>query len=592
MRCVLAGAMAAALLAAAPARAQQDPWSDVRALEGAQQRTVPDGAPAKPLPPKKSKPAEVAPPAETTQAVPLPPARPSQVPPRLAAASPVAMPAAAPIAARSAAPAVEPAIARPLPRPASAPGAVPAPVQVAAAAPAVAAPVAAPTERAESADGWGLLATPLSTLFPPALASEAASEESPSHESPSHEGSAEPPGTPQEPGHAEGATPAKAADSTDIPVQPAPPLYREVRELQRLQDRMATGSGEALDAQNALIASIDKEFRAADSLAWRDPLNARALVIFALSGGGPATLRAVLAGGASPDIDERLLRGSLAYLEGREADALKELSEIDARALPASLAGQVALAQAALWVRRDPARAAALLGYARLIAPGTLVEEAALRREIFIAAQANDLAGFERLSAAYLARFRHSVYAGNFRQRFAAALTRMDFLNDANEFHRLDDLLAPIEPEGRREIALMVAQAAVAQGRTTAATMAAARVLAAAPPGSLDADRARLYRAAAMAASADRYDVAEAELAAIARERLPAADARLLDAARSVAGAVQHASDDAPPPASTAKAESSASPAGDAGADEPPPVLAKAQAALRLADERLAGRPL
>ncbi|MCK0207896.1 chemotaxis protein MotC [Starkeya koreensis] len=436
--------------------------------------------------------------------------------------------------------------------------------------------------------GWGLLATPLSTLFPPASASETAGPDAASHGgSAATAGShaAAPPGPAPDGG-------ANAAGSADIPAIPAPPLYRDVRELQRLQDRMATGSGEALAAQNALIASIDRDLRAADSLAWRDPLNARALVIFALSGGGPATLRAVLGKGANPDIDERLVRGSLAYLEGREADALKELGEVDARALPASLAGQVALAQAALWVRRDPARAAALLGYARLIAPGTLVEEAALRREIFIAAQANDLSGFERLSSAYLARFRHSVYAGNFRQRFAAALTRMDFLNDANEFHRLDDLLAPIEPEGRREIALMVAQAAVAQGRTTAATMAAARVLAAAPPGSLDADRARLYRAAAMAASADRFDVAEAELQGIARERLSSADGRLLDAARSVAGAVEHASDGAPAPVSTAKAESSSNPSGDTEPDPPPAILAKAQAALHRADDVLAGGPL
>ncbi len=134
-----------------------------------------------------------------------------------------------------------------------------------------------------------------------------------------------------------------------------------------------------------------------------------------------------------------------------------------------------------------------------MLAPGTLVEEGALRRAILIAAQANDLDTFERLTATYLGRFRHSVYAGNFRQRFAAALTRMSFIDNADEFHRLDSVLRPIEPEGRRDILLIIAQGAVVQGKTAAAIMAADRVLKAAPVGSLDSSGQTLYRGAAMA---------------------------------------------------------------------------------------------
>ncbi|WP_371347759.1 hypothetical protein [Ancylobacter sp. IITR112] len=402
-----------------------------------------------------------------------------------------------------------------------------------------------------------------------------------------------------------GAAKDEPAAASEPAAPPAPPLFRDVRDLQRLQDRMATGEPDALAAQNALIARIDAAFRAADASAWNDPQNARALIIFALSGGGPGGLRAVLGKGATPAIDERLLRGTLAYLEGREPEALKQLGEIEARDLPDSLAGQVALAQAALWVRRDPARAAVLLGRARLMAPGTLVEEAALRREIFIAAQANELDTFERLTATYLARYRHSVYAGNFRQRFAAALTRMSFIDSAEDFHHVHALLAPLEPESRRQVALLIAQAALAQGKTTAASLAAELVLKGAVIGSLEADRATLYRAAATVATPGRFDEARAELASVARERFGSEDARLLGAAEAVATSIDDAvnvppeeaaapPDAAPPDAESPDADAAAPPAvGQGGKDAPPPaILATARAALDAADKALGEAPL
>ena len=54
------------------------------------------------------------------------------------------------------------------------------------------------------------------------------------------------------------------------------------------------------------------------------------------------------------------------------------------------LAGQVAFARSVLETRRDPKAAIARLDWARLLAPGGLVEEAALRREIGLLAEARD----------------------------------------------------------------------------------------------------------------------------------------------------------------------------------------------------------
>ncbi len=320
---------------------------------------------------------------------------------------------------------------------------------------------------------------------------------------------------------------------------PAP--YEMVRRLQRLQDLIASGDTNALQAQRTLITEIENAFRDTDPEVWQDPRNGRAAVIFFLSGGGPAELRNLLKLKPLPAVDERLLRGALAYVEGREDDAERYLGEIDALRLPDALGGQIALAQAAVTVRKDPRKAMAMLDVARLLMPGTLVEEAALRREILVAAQIGDVNQFEQLSRQYLFRFRYSVYAGNFRQRFAAALTRMAFLNDATQFPRLTALLQPLDRDSRVEVYLMVARGALNQGKLVAAAMAAERVLAEAQPVSPDFERARVYRGAVRAASSKDVDAALADLRTTVRSRLPQDDIMLLDAAITTAELVKSA---------------------------------------------------
>ncbi|OYY31157.1 MAG: hypothetical protein B7Y65_00040 [Azorhizobium sp. 35-67-15] len=314
-----------------------------------------------------------------------------------------------------------------------------------------------------------------------------------------------------------------------------------VRALQRLQDKVAAGSVDAVDGQRRMLAQIDQDFKAAPPAVWQDPRNARALVIHVLSGGNPAVLRGILAQEPLPALDERLLRGALAYVEGREEQALRLFGEIDARSLPNALGAQVAIAQAATTVRKDPARAAQLLDLARLLMPGTLVEEAALRRQILVASQSGDTDQFARLSRQYLDRFAHSVYAGNFRQRFAAALTRMPFIDAPDGFQRLDRLLQPLDEASRREIFLLVARSAVIQGKAKTTITAAERALAGAPPLSSDAERARLYKAAAQAVTHDGFQQAQIDLAALDRDRLAPPDAALLDAALVAADLVRTA---------------------------------------------------
>ncbi len=359
-------------------------------------------------------------------------------------------------------------------------------------------------------------------------------------------------------GHGGHGAPAKPIEP--LPVAPRGLPVELMRTLQLLQDRIARGSTQAHLAQRQLLGHIEQRLLAVEPEAWANPENVRAAVAFALAGGGPAVLRKMRETDKLSEDDTALVRGALAYLEGRERDARTLLGRFDPRSQPPSLAGQLALTLAAVTVRDAPRKAIELLDLARLLAPGTLVEEGALRREIFIHAQGGDSRRFEALSIQYLRRFRRSVYAGNFRQRFATALTRLDFDTDRARVDRLERMLDEIEPSERRDLYLLVARAGLDQGRRETAMFAAERALSLASSDSEAAARARLYRAAALIVVDGRYEEGLDGLRAVDRAALDTPDRALLDAALSTAGQIRGgappvAAAPPPPPAKAAPAD-------------------------------------
>jgi chemotaxis protein MotC len=342
-----------------------------------------------------------------------------------------------------------------------------------------------------------------------------------------------------------GATGALTAENSDAAPAEAGPVAL-VRSLQIMQEQIANGNVAAHAAQSALLERIEARFTQAPPDTWQDPRNARAAVVYLLSGGKPAVIRTLLSYDKPPAIEDRLIKGALAYVEGHEDEARDLLRPVDVRSLPPSLGGPVALVQSALIVRQDVAGAMAFLDEARLLMPGTLVEEAALRREIFLAGQVDNADKFEALAIQYVRRFRHSIYAGNFREHLAVALTRFSFAQNTNMFSRVQRILEHLDPASRRSLYLMVARTAVLRGKTDMARLAAEQAAAASRDGSPDGDRARLYRAITSVLG-ESYEDGMRDLARIDRKRLSVRDAELLDATQRLAGQVRKWPDGAAP---------------------------------------------
>jgi chemotaxis protein MotC len=377
------------------------------------------------------------------------------------------------------------------------------------------------------------------------------------------------------PGRAESEAPPARDDKTaDLPVE-------MVRTLQIMQDQIATGSTTAHVAQRTLLAHIDERFTSFDVKVWESSKNVRAAVIFVLSGGRPAILKKLLSLSVLGPSDLALVQGALAYVEGRETEAKRHLAEMNLASLPPALAGQVALVLSALTVRDDPAKSVELLDYVRLQLPGTLVEEAALRREVFVVSQMGQIGKFEALSRQYLRRFRSSVYAGNFRQRFASALTHLDFAKDQQQFPRLVTILNELDADSQRDLYLLIARNAVDQGQTKAAVLASEKAYQLSKSDVVSATRARLYKAAAVIVSAEGFDSGVAELKKIDKGVLPSGDAALLDSALALAGNIRRT-----PETVANAADRSQSPASQPKVIEAPlPAISRAQEALERVDQ-------
>ena len=230
--------------------------------------------------------------------------------------------------------------------------------------------------------------------------------------------------------------------------------FELVRTLQRVQDRIALGSVRAHQAQRKLLQHIAIKFASVDPVAWREPRNTRALILFLLAGGDSKIGRAIHAQGLDEAVDSNLVEAALAYGEGRRQNARKLLRDVKPQNLAASLGGHVALVKSGLYRKSNPKKSMYYLDLARLLMPGTLIEEASLRRGIVAAGNDGDLETFKMLAGQYLRRFGASVYGSDFDAKFALYLVKLDFLKTQARQSQFQEMVFSLNPTRLRSLYL------------------------------------------------------------------------------------------------------------------------------------------
>jgi chemotaxis protein MotC len=311
-------------------------------------------------------------------------------------------------------------------------------------------------------------------------------------------------------------------------------LVQSSRQLQRAHVAMAQGDSGAIAAQRRILMDMATRIAANSGKNVADVKQDRAVVSYLLSGGPPEPVVALLSNNRLPENEDRLVRGALAYVLGRRDAAAQLLANIDPKTLDPSIAGEIAFAQSVVENESDKQKSLQSLDEARLLSPGGLVEEAALRREVVVAAKLRDFARFYLLSRQYLERFQSSIYAPEFMKKLEFWIVAYDLVRDKDSLDRLAPVLRWYPPTEATRIRLSIARAATLNGRLELADVAAERVLASTSATEAMKVRARLYQGAAKTLS-DAYGDGTAELANIDPSTLDEADRDLLGAARETA---------------------------------------------------------
>ncbi len=299
--------------------------------------------------------------------------------------------------------------------------------------------------------------------------------------------------------------PAPAVEPLPI-VEPTPlpsgrHAYELMRELRQLQDRVALGDADSMVAQRGLIEKITEEFEKADDAVWADPRNGRAVIAFVLSGGDVKVLRGLLLRGQPTSINANFGRAVHAFASNRRGDAMDHFAAIDPLTLDPSIAGQVALAQAEHAARTDLDKALAKLDVARLLAPGTLIEEAAFRRQISILSGQKKFERADTMLEIYFRRFPRSGYAGALKRQIVRFMVERPPLEGEASSALLVTALERIAKRDRQEIYVEMAKEAVSRSRRDIVVFAGERALALAEEGSPGQHRAKVYLEAMHVAS-------------------------------------------------------------------------------------------
>ncbi|CAN7482853.1 chemotaxis protein MotC [Rhizobium sp. LjRoot254] len=322
-----------------------------------------------------------------------------------------------------------------------------------------------------------------------------------------------------------------ASVSAEETAEIAPP-YLMIRSLQTIQDKVINGDLDSVDVQRYLLEEIDKRLRAIDMAVFDDPRNVDAALIYAMSGGNPETLDILAERDVEGNFDNRVTSILRRYLSGRGATALRELQEVVPEYRNSRIGPYLELIGANALMEKETATALKFFDWARAEAPGTIIEEAALRRSLGITSAKGDTARALPFARRYARRFMNSPYASQFADIFVSLA--IDHKN-ALPPDEIKAVLSLIERKRQREIYLRLGRRAAIDGNkplTDFASKEARRLSSAGDTGQLAL--AELYSGIVNIPSDGINQVLE-KLAEIPDKSLSPKDRFLRDAARIVA---------------------------------------------------------
>jgi len=313
----------------------------------------------------------------------------------------------------------------------------------------------------------------------------------------------------------------------------SPEPYLLVRSMRMLQDQVASGKPEALPMLNRVLGHIAEQLQAAKPEVWSKPANVYAIFIYLLNGGNPEVVRTILTSANLGQVDPKLVAGSLAYADGDTLRIIENFQELPPN-VPIELVASIYLVTATQLAGIDAGTALKRLDYIRLNAPGTLLEEAALRRGLMIAARLGDKDKVRLMARNYLQRFALSPYSEDFFRQLVDAL--MVFKNKISN-EEIEEMASLAWPGARLPFYLRVARGSIVGGAMERARFASQQADGLATTLKADGTQAKLYLAVSNVGS-DKTGEAKFMLSKLPKDRLHGRDVQLLEAATTMANKI------------------------------------------------------
>lgn len=223
---------------------------------------------------------------------------------------------------------------------------------------------------------------------------------------------------------AEMEAPWRVEDLRPLPLGERQP-WLLIRALQNVQDEIASGVDGSLNIYRGLLVQIAQWLREQPPEVWSHLRNVDAVAVYTLIGGDPKIAKRVMQLTPFERQQKLPLIAAIAYAERDYDTASETLLLLDHTKMPPFAAGQFALSKAMMTSSESLGKAAEFLEETRRLSPGTLLEEAALRRLVRIAAEREEFEPMLAYANVYFRRFPNSVFLTDFLRNYSFGLSSM-----------------------------------------------------------------------------------------------------------------------------------------------------------------------
>jgi chemotaxis protein MotC len=229
------------------------------------------------------------------------------------------------------------------------------------------------------------------------------------------------------------------------------------------QTALAHGKAEAEDRHKQARDAIDNKIKAFDHRTLSSH-EVELLATYVFSGGEPFLVESLLHSLEKDPPNKALLESGIAYVSRDLKQAGNKLNSLDLGHLSPPVLSRVLLVQSQTASTLDAAERARLLVQAAGLAPGTLVEEASIRRLIQLWSDVANARQLMRWSRHYLRRFPKSYYQGDFAKSFKAGILKAARRGDIPRKDDIESILRSLEPADAGEMALHITKSSVDSG--------------------------------------------------------------------------------------------------------------------------------